>query len=327
MQYYAQQSHVCSSDGDFAKFVTPYALKPVADKLRGLYQDDEDFANSVLMIVHQIPYKASGPEKYPVETIVANSGDCDLLSLIAASIMKAGGLDVVLLYYKTQAHMNVGVHLSHPPTNTRGAITYVNSTIGEGKYYVAECTGLVADWRDGWRVGECSDTVKQAPVAVITLENSEQIAPEQVAVGFATKAASNIVAGTSIIVAQGSTLTVQGHLTPNEPNENVTIFVTANGSPLTIVGTALTKPDGKFEYNYNSTDLGLFIVRVSWAGNENYDSAMTQPQILVVLPTFVVPLVWLAVIIAFLSLVTVIILRKTRKNKTQQKVPGPVSEP
>src|SRR3972149_8112983 len=52
-EYYSKKSHRLTSDSEFAKFVTPYALKPIADNLRELYEDDEDFANGALMIVHQ----------------------------------------------------------------------------------------------------------------------------------------------------------------------------------------------------------------------------------------------------------------------------------
>jgi len=55
-EYYTEKSHSLSSNDDFAKFVTPYALKPIADCLLEIYTDDEDFVNGVLMIVHQIPY-------------------------------------------------------------------------------------------------------------------------------------------------------------------------------------------------------------------------------------------------------------------------------
>ena len=108
-EYYSSQDHNLYSY-DFSKFVTPDALKPVADDLWSIYSNEEDFANGVLMILHQIPYVESDPQKYPVETIVENEGDCDLFSIVAASIMKAGGLDVVLLLFEYQDHMLVGVH-------------------------------------------------------------------------------------------------------------------------------------------------------------------------------------------------------------------------
>src|SRR5665648_26094 len=36
-QYYTMQNHALFSDSDFAKFVTPYTLKPIADKLWQIY--------------------------------------------------------------------------------------------------------------------------------------------------------------------------------------------------------------------------------------------------------------------------------------------------
>jgi len=106
--YYVGKDHNLRSRYDLGKFVTPYALEPVADSLWTIYGDDEDFANGVLMIVHQIPYEASAPQKYPVETIVQDEGDCDLFSFVAASVLVAGGLDVVLLFYDSEDHMNMG---------------------------------------------------------------------------------------------------------------------------------------------------------------------------------------------------------------------------
>ncbi len=124
---------------DFSKFVTPDALKPIADDLWSIYSNEEDFANGVLMIVHQIPYVESDPQKYPIETIVENEGDCDLFSIIAASIMKAGGLDVVLLFLEWQDHMLLGVHLPESPKDARSTIYFYRYQ--EKKYYVAETTG------------------------------------------------------------------------------------------------------------------------------------------------------------------------------------------
>ncbi|MEM3672706.1 MAG: hypothetical protein QW468_00555 [Candidatus Bathyarchaeia archaeon] len=198
--YYRGQSHTLHSESDFAKFVTPDALKPIADRLREKYSDNEDFANSVLMIVHQIPYVETLPVKYPVETIVENQGDCDLFSYIAASIMKAGGLDTVLLYYENASHMNVGVSLSHAPQDSREPAYYV--TYNHVRYYVAECTG--GDLQNGWRVGEIPDGLKNVPVQVITLENCEQQAPGQVSATY-----ENIETST-ISLSVSSTLVFQG---------------------------------------------------------------------------------------------------------------------
>jgi len=46
--------------------------------------------------------------------------------------MMAGGLDVVLLYYESQKHMNVGVNLTHAPEDARTAGYYFSY---DGKRY------------------------------------------------------------------------------------------------------------------------------------------------------------------------------------------------
>ena len=217
-EYYTEKSHSLNSHSDFAKFVTPYALKPIADCLLEIYTDDEDFINGVLMIVHQIPYNET-PAKYPVETIVENKGDCDLFSYVAASIVKAHGLDVVLLYYESQAHMNIGVSLSHVPHDAREQVYYV--TYNNIRYYVAEATG--GDLQNGWRVGECPDKLKNAPAQVITLENCEQSTYGQVSASYKTLASSTIsliISPTNLI--QGGTVTLSGQLSPPLQNRTVT---------------------------------------------------------------------------------------------------------
>jgi hypothetical protein len=98
--YYRYQSHATFSPADLSRFVTPNTLKPIADQLWQIYNNTEDFTNGVLMIVHQIDYQESVPGKYTVETLVNGVGDCDLFAFVAASIIEAGGVDTVLLYYK-----------------------------------------------------------------------------------------------------------------------------------------------------------------------------------------------------------------------------------
>src|SRR4030067_1585140 len=123
--YYSSKSHFVTADGDYVKFVTSDAFKPIAEDIQNvtsnLAYSDEQFANAVLAVVRQVSIVRS-PVKYPVEAIVENSGDCEELSLLAASIMKAGGLDVVLLYYKglNPSHVNIGVHLPYSPVYRSG---------------------------------------------------------------------------------------------------------------------------------------------------------------------------------------------------------------
>lgn len=316
-EYYQQRPHTLSSSHDFTNFVTPYVLEPIAERLWEIYTDDEDFANGVLMIVHQIPYEETLPVKYPVETIVENKGDCDLFSYIAASIMKAGGLDVVLLYYESEAHMNVGVHLSHPPNDARGHPNYV--TYKDIRYYVAECTG--EDWTDGWRVGECPDSLSSASPTVVTLENIEEWAPGQVSASYDTlnpSAISFTISSTYII--EGGTTTLSGQLSPPLPQETVTIYIRVNNLPLTVLDTITTRSDGKFTYTWRPDIAGLHYVRASWSGNHDYFGADSPPHHIMIFPLFLVLL--LIVTVVLLVVGTIIFLAAGKSGqKAQEPLP------
>lgn len=312
-EYYTEKSHSLNSNNDFAKFVTPYALKSIADCLLEIYADDEDFVNGVLMIVHQIPYNET-PAKYPVETIVENKGDCDLFSYVAASIVKAHGLDVVLLYYESQAHMNIGVSLSHVPHDARGQAYYV--TYNNIRYYVAEVTG--GDLQNGWRVGECPDKLKNAPAQVITLENCEQSTYGQVSASYKSLAYSTI----SLIISptyfiQGGTVTLSGQLSPPLQNRTVTIYIKINNSPWIVLDTTTTN-HGYFTYAWNTEATGICYIRSSWSGNNDYAGADSPIQTVTVLSTFFILLLVITAILVCIG-TTVFIMSK----QAQPSIPEP----
>ena len=316
-EYYAEKSHGIDSNSDFAKFVTPYALKPIADCLLEIYTDDEDFINGVLMIVHQIPYNET-PAKYPVETIVENKGDCDLFSYVAASIVKAHRLDVVLLYYESQAHMNIGVSLSHVPNDARGQAYYV--TYNNIRYYMAEVTG--GDWQNGWRVGECPDKLKNAPAQVITLENCEQTTYGQVSASYKTLASSTI----SLIVSptyliQGGTVTLSGQLSPPLQNRTVTIYIKINNSPWIVLDTITTNQDGYFTYAWNTEDAGICYVRSSWSGNNDYAGADSPIQTVTVLSTLFVLLLVITAILVCVGITVFIMSRQVQPSIEEPQPP------
>ena len=70
--YYGNISHTINSDSDYAKFVTPQAVEPIAESIQNITHNlphsNEQFADAVLTFVHQIPYAICDP-KYPVETL------------------------------------------------------------------------------------------------------------------------------------------------------------------------------------------------------------------------------------------------------------------
>jgi len=312
-EYYSSQNHVLYSY-DFSKFVTPDALKPIADDLWTIYSNEEDFVNGVLMLVHQIPYLESDPQKYPVETIFENEGDCDLFSIIAASIMKAGGLDVVLLLLEQHDHMWVGVHLPESPKDARSQAYFYRH---EGKkYYVAEATG--GNWKTGWRVGECPEILQRAAAKVLPLTNYEKSSQGQVSSSYTIPDSSAIYMSlsTNVVVSQNG-VDISGSLSPSLMGENVTLYVSSMGSPLVMLATVVTDSDGHYSYVWESPPGGMYSVRANWSGDDDYSDADSSTFNLVVIPTE-----WLMtgiILIFFLVILTVVILATRGKTTENQK--------
>jgi hypothetical protein len=319
-EYYEEKSHRLTSSSEFSNFVTPYALQPIADRFWEIYDDQEDFTNGVLMMVHQITYVETTPVAYPVETMANEQGDCDLFSLIAASVIKAGGLDVVLLYYEDQSHMNIGVHLSSAPQDARDSVHYV--TQDGTRYYVAECTG--GNWKEGWRVGECPPDLKQVSAEVVTLENAEQVAPGQVSASFTAMEPSALSVEVSPIISlQNSAIIIDGQLAPQMPNENVTLYAKINSAAWTVIGTVITQPDGRFEYVWIAEVAGSHAIRAGWSGNTLYTGAMSLTRNATVIPLFLAALIGIAVIAAIIGVVAVLVAKHGQQQYLEPPEPQP----
>jgi hypothetical protein len=310
-EYYSSQDHNLRSY-DFSKFVTPDALKPVADDLWSIYSNEEDFANGVLMILHQIPYVESDPQKYPVETIVENEGDCDLFSIVAAAIMKAGGLDVVLLLLEYQDHMLVGVHLPESPKDARSQV-YLYKHEGK-KYYVAETTG--GKWENGWRVGECPEILRRSAAKIIPLTNYERTSPGQVSSSYTIPDSSSIYMSlsTNFAVSQND-VEISGSLSPSLAGETVTLYVSSLGSPLVMLATVVTDSNGQYSHIWHSPPGGIYSVRANWSGDEDYSGTDSTTFRLVVIPS---ELVMVGVILVFFLAILLVVTLATR-GKTSEK--------
>ena len=320
VEYYEEKSDKLPSTSTFARFVTPYALKPIADSLQSIYEDEEDFANAVLMIVHQMDYVEISPGKYPVETLVDNTGDCDIFSFVAASIVKAGGLDVVLLYYEDESHMNIGIHLSDAPENARGSAYSVKRD--GATYYVAECTG--GNLTYGWRVGDCPDNLKEAKAQILTLENAEEIAPGQVSASFTTLEPSDISLEISPAIAlEEGVITFRGQLIPTIPYQNVTIYLGISGYPWKVLATITTQPDGSYAYTWKSEFEGVYAVRASWNGDETYAGSVSATQTGTVIPLFLMALIGLVVLATVVGGAAVLFSRHSRHEILEPQEPQP----
>ena len=127
------------------------SLTKLAEGLRKYSGNDEElYANMVLQVTHQFLYKPTDNTKYPIETFVEGSGDCDTLAVFAAALMKAGGLDSAIIYGTANgsqedqlglAHAMVGVNLTEKPDDQFRQYTYYMSDSNNGKtYYLAEAT-------------------------------------------------------------------------------------------------------------------------------------------------------------------------------------------
>ena len=308
-QYYTVQNHALYSDSDFVKFVTPYTLKPIADKLWQIYNNTEDFTNGVLMLVHQIDYREIVLGKYPVETLVDGVGDCDLFAYIAASILEAGGIPVVLLYYRDQLHMEIGVALGRAPTEARVEVYSVN--VKNVSYYIAECTG--EKWRESWRVGETPSEYQNVSSQVSILENMEQSSIGQVSASLRELAHTTISLQISpSITLENNNLTISGQVYPQTANENVTVKAKINSDSWTNIATVQTQADGRFVYTWAPASDGKIAFQASWVGNRQYNGATSAQTDIIILPIFLVALI-ICLLLA-LGMLTSVFFMTRRKN-------------
>jgi len=149
--YYRSRSHSLT----FPEYVTygdPDVID-LAEGIRDIYGGHglKEIADTVLDVVQQLHYESDIDPyaKYPIETLCEGSGDCEDLSILYASLMKALVYDVVLLEYSD--HMQVGVQL--PEDLVPGGWYY---SVDGKKYFICEATG---EWITGhdWDVGECPE--------------------------------------------------------------------------------------------------------------------------------------------------------------------------
>jgi hypothetical protein len=324
-QYYNQQSHFLFSPQDFPKFITPYTLKPIADRLWQIYNNTEDFTNGVLMLVHQITYEEIVASKYPVETLADGKGDCDLFVYIAASILEAGGVPVILLYYKEKLHMELAVDLGSQPKDARFPVYSVNSS--GVSYYIAESTG--DKWRQGWRVGECPTDYQNTTFQLIVPTNIEQSSIGQVAANIRELDPSTITLHVSSpLILQNSELVISGQVLPQTPNENVTIRGRTNSGGWYDIETVETGSNGSFSYSWLPAQGGFIEVQASWVGNRQLNGALSALGNVVLVPFFVVMLVLVAVLFAiFVSLAAIIMRNKHKTSQTTIQSPEPVMRP
>jgi hypothetical protein len=321
-QYYTQQNHFLFSPQDFSRFLTPYTMKPVADRLWQIYNNTEDYTNGVLQIVHQITYQETEVSKYPVETLIDGRGDCDLFAYIAGSILAAGGVPVALLYYKDQKHMQLAVDTGDQPTEARTdvySVTYKDTT-----YYIAECTG--GAWRSGWRVGECPNEYQNATSRVVSPDLMETSSIGQVGASLLELDPSTLtLALSSPVILQNGNVTITGQIFPQSAAENVTLRARSNGGAWFTIGSVETDTEGRFSYDWMIQTPGAMEVQTGWAGNTELNGASSNMATVLILPLYLIVLVGGAV--ALVVLVGILFVKVKRRRAKALPIPNPESVP
>jgi len=273
--FYYYSSHSVYSDEDQAKFITPYAVQPVAKSIWKVCgngtNSDEAFADAALDIVHQLEYDSLTSWQYPIETLVTKSGKCCTLSFLAASIMKAGGLDIVLLEYESANHMAIGVKLSHDPIYmhtgaTKGYVNYSSS-----KYWVAECTagvyedtGETVPWQEGRRVGEVSNAMRGTPT-VIPPQSSEVKSSEQTKTHLTCSPTLSL----SLSVYNATVdqqLAISGRFSIPLVEKIDIVMRTESNPSWSVLALVNTSLDGSYSYLWHLDNKGIFYVAANFAG-------------------------------------------------------------
>jgi hypothetical protein len=277
--YYASLDRTIEKDSDYAAFVTPEAFLSIADQIRTYIgnrtRSDEQYANAVLTLIHQIRYEDNVNEtKYPIETIVDAAGKCDTLSFLAASIMKAGGLDVSLLYFKDVHHMAVGVHLPYEPYGTWWWQQSVGYEFEDKKYWLAESTPAM-----DWKVGDVPPLLQGETPLIIPVEDSEQSSPAQISSKIGTQLNSSSISinlsSSSDFSSSSRLIKISGSITPIQFNETVVFYLSEDGISYKTIDTQ-TDINGNYSLSWNSKRKGSLFIRTSWGGNSDFAGADSE---------------------------------------------------
>jgi hypothetical protein len=123
--------------GLYRAMILDPAEEPVYDRvLSGLEEirdenrlDDDEYLELITCFVQQIPYRTEQDKdpKYPVETLVQGTGDCDDKSILLAGLLAHKGYRVSLFYFPDEMHMSVGVGATEGAFRDTG-LAYVETT-------------------------------------------------------------------------------------------------------------------------------------------------------------------------------------------------------
>ncbi len=78
-----------------------------------------------------------------------------------------------------------------------------------------------------------------------------------------------LVTGSSAFVTVGSNITISGVISPVRAGVNVTIEYRLIGGNWTTLATVTTDSEGKYSYNWTTTEPGSYEIKTSWEGDAN----------------------------------------------------------
>jgi hypothetical protein len=124
--------------------------------------NDIDTGNFVMSFVQSIIYTEDSATtgydeypRYPIETMVDGTGDCEDTVVLLVSILREMGYDVALLLYPEDAHMAAGIGITQEEVdnwNQGYELTHIVSPNG-GNYAYCDTTNNV------WRLGQKPDMI------------------------------------------------------------------------------------------------------------------------------------------------------------------------
>jgi hypothetical protein len=278
--YYKNKNHDLFNISEYSNFLTPNIFKSFAENIQKVTDNDsnsdEAFVNAVLEIVQQIQYNSSGA-KFPIETLLDYSGDCDPLSLLTASILKAGGLDVVLFYYETSpiSHVNVGVHLAEEPIYLYGKNVFYFE-YKDKKYFTVE---TIADY---WRVGDQPEGLVGIEPTIISLENFDNTSFLQISANLDSPLLPSLISldlvPDFLQVKKGETfINVSGSISPEYPNQLVFVNIVYDSFfSYDIIKRVTTDKFGGYSFVWSFNSSGLYSFQTSWNGFQRYAGSVSE---------------------------------------------------
>jgi len=89
---------------------------------------DFDLVQLLVNFVQSIPYEEAESQKYPIETLFLNKGDCSDKSVLLAKLLSLAGYKSCLFVYNNAKHMAVGIASDDSSTAYRSGYIYIEST-------------------------------------------------------------------------------------------------------------------------------------------------------------------------------------------------------